>query len=162
LPYHIASGIEYWVYPGEDHRVFHTLKWKSLEAYVSDRNSKLLKHLAHLKQIYRQEPAKAQKYREQIQQFQGWRKRMARRTFTIEVKLDIDDKTEGNQAYEAMLMITKQYARNILASAVLVNDGRKQPAIALFTEDSFHAQSEIELLDPSDNVVSPDDLDPTT
>lgn len=80
---------------------------------------------------------------------------MARRTFTIEVKLDIDDKTEGNQAYEAMLMITKQYARNILASAVLVNDGRKQPVIALFTEDSFHAQSEIELLDPSDEIVSP-------
>lgn len=75
---------------------------------------------------------------------------MARRTFTIEIKLDIDEGIEGNQAYEAMLMITKQYARDILASAVLINDGRKQPAIAMFTEDSFHTQSEIELLSPSE------------
>lgn len=100
-------------------------------------------------------PTKAQKIkcREQKQQFLGWRKRLSRRTFTIEIKLDIPDNEDGQQAYLAMLAITKQYARDILSSAVLLNEGRKPPAIACFTEDSFHTQSEIELLDPSEHIV---------
>lgn len=132
--------------------------WENPADYTAQKYARLLNRL----EAGRHRPGSTKeqklKFREQKQQVIGWRTRLARRTFTIEVKLDIDDSND-NQAYNAMLMITKQYARDILASAVLLNDGRKQPAIACFTEDSFHTQSEIELLDPSEHIAdasSPD------
>lgn len=153
MPYihYPPTNVVYWYYPMEDPNSFETKKWDSLSSYLRRRDNNFRDSLAtHRMAVRNKDPILYTKLREQIQQFNGWRRRVARRTFTIEIKLDIDEGIEGNQAYEAMLMITKQYARDILASAVLINDGRKQPAIAMFTEDSFHTQSEIELLSPSE------------
>lgn len=69
---------------------------------------------------------------------------MARKTYRIELKIDFND----DSSHEVMLGIAKQYARDLLASSMLLQDGRK-PAVALMTDDSFHGTDEIDLLDES-------------
>lgn len=70
-------------------------------------------------------------------------------TYTIELKLDAPDENQ-----EAMQLIVKQYARDMIASAMLLTTGKAPQAIAR-SEDAFYDQNEIELLDPSDNVHEP-------
>lgn len=84
----------------------------------------------------------------QANQIKQWEKRVATHTFTIELKLNLDDGETERQ--EAMLMVVKQTARDLLSSATLLNTGKRQPGIICFTEDGFMDQKEIEVLDPSD------------
>jgi len=73
---------------------------------------------------------------------------MTIQTYTIELKIDASE-----EAHEALTEIAKQYARDLLASAMILSGG-KQPQIICRTQDSFYTQNEIEVLDPSDNAVS--------
>lgn len=77
----------------------------------------------------------------------SWDKHMARKTYRIELKMDFED--DANHAI--LLDIAKQYARDLLGSAMLLQDGRK-PAVALMTDDSFFGIEEIDLLKQSENV----------
>lgn len=74
---------------------------------------------------------------------------MSLNTYTIELKLDAPEEN-----HEAMQQIIKQYARDALASAMLLTTG-KAPQVIARTEDAFYDQNEIDLLDPSDNVHGP-------
>lgn len=78
-----------------------------------------------------------------------WDSNMARKTYRIELKIDFND----NSSHEILLGIAKQYARDFLASAMLLQDGRK-PAVALLTDDSFHGVDEIDVMDASDTIHS--------
>lgn len=80
----------------------------------------------------------------------NWEKVMARKTYRIELKADFDDAA----SHEIMLGIAKQYARDLLGSAMLLQDNRK-PAVALMTDDSFHGVDEIDLLSESSNIHTP-------
>lgn len=71
-----------------------------------------------------------------------WDDTMARKTYRIELKIDFND----DSRHEVLTDIAKQYARDLLASAMLLQDGRK-PVVALITDDSFTGTDEIELLD---------------
>lgn len=64
--------------------------------------------------------------------------------YTIEIKFDAHE-----EAHAAMVEIIKQYARDLLASGMLLSGG-KVPSIMARTEDNFYDQKEIEVLDPSD------------
>jgi hypothetical protein len=67
-------------------------------------------------------------------------------TYVIELKL-----YAPREHHEAMEQILKQYARDMLASAMLLSPDR-QPMIAARTSDAFYDTNEIEILDPSDNI----------
>ena len=83
-----------------------------------------------------------QPYIDTLNQIIEWDHYMPRKTYRIELKADFDaDDTHG-----IMLGIAKQYARDLLASAMLLQDSRA-PVVALITDDSFHGTDEIELLD---------------
>lgn len=71
-----------------------------------------------------------------------WDDIMARKTYRIELKIDFND----DARHEVLTDIAKQYARDLLGSAMLLQDGRK-PIVALITDDSFTGTDEIELLD---------------
>jgi len=79
-----------------------------------------------------------------------WDDTMARKTYRIELKIDFNDDTR----HEALFMVAKQYARDLLASAMLLQDGRK-PVVALITDDTFAGNEEINLLEESENVHTP-------
>lgn len=68
---------------------------------------------------------------------------MATRTYKIEVKANVN-----TEQHDALLMLTKQLARNMLASALMV--APNGAIISASTEDAFYDQAEIELLDPED------------
>jgi hypothetical protein len=70
---------------------------------------------------------------------------MGLQTYTIELKLDAPDEHQ-----EAMTQIMKQYARDLLSSAMLLSPGNL-PQVACRTSDAFYSTEEIEVLDPSDN-----------
>ena len=76
-----------------------------------------------------------------------WDEFMARKTYRIELKIDLIE--EGG--HEAMLAIAKQYARDLLGSAMMLSE-RQRPMVALMTDDSFTGQEDIEILDPSENL----------
>lgn len=76
-----------------------------------------------------------------------WEGIMPRKTYRIELKIDFND----DNNHEVMLGIAKQYARDLLGSAMLLQDGRK-PAVALMTDDSFHGVDEIDLMDQSQTL----------
>ena len=76
-----------------------------------------------------------------------WDSHMARKTYRIELKIDFNE--EAN--HEVMIGIAKQYARDLLGSAMLLQDGRK-PAVSLITDDSFHGVDEIDLLDEGNTL----------
>lgn len=75
---------------------------------------------------------------------------MSLQTYTIELKLNVDD-----DRHEAMTQITMQYARDLMASAMLLSQG-KPPAIMCRTSDAFYDTKEIEVLIPSDSIVTPE------
>lgn len=78
------------------------------------------------------------------------RQPMARKTYRIELKIDFND----DASHQILLGIAKQYTRDFLASAMLLQDGRK-PAAALMTDDSFHGVEEIDILEPSEQLHAP-------
>lgn len=80
-----------------------------------------------------------------------WDKAMSRKTYRIELKMDFDDDTR----HDILINLIRQYARDILGSAMLLQDGRK-PAVAFFTDDTFTGMEELEILDPSENLHEPD------
>lgn len=70
---------------------------------------------------------------------------MSIQTYMIELRVDTSD-----EGHEAILSIAAQYARDLLASSMLVaNDPQRKPLVVMRTQDSFYNTSEIELLDPS-------------
>lgn len=87
------------------------------------------------------------KYSAMVIALSNWEKHMAMKTYRIELKMDFNDSSN----HEIMLGIAKQYARDLLASAMLLQDGRK-PAVALMTDDSFVGPEQIDLMDQSENV----------
>ena len=70
-----------------------------------------------------------------------WDDNMARKTYRIELKIDFNDDSN----HEIILGIAKQYARDLLGSAMLLQDGRP-PAVALMTDDTFVGSDEISIL----------------
>lgn len=80
----------------------------------------------------------------------NWDNTMARKTYRIELKIDFAD----NANHEIMVGIARQYARDLLSSAMLLQD-KSPPAVALLSEDTFEGQEQIELLDPSQELHTP-------
>lgn len=74
---------------------------------------------------------------------------MATQTYSIELKMNVDD-----TKHEAMTQVMCQYARDFLATAMLLADG-KGAMIACRSTDSFYETTEIENLIPSDTIVDP-------
>ncbi len=64
-------------------------------------------------------------------------------TYTIEMKAEVVDGAE-----DALIDLTKQYARELLASASLVCAGGKVPLVIARTSDAFYNAEEIEVIDP--------------
>ena len=79
-----------------------------------------------------------------------WDKHMARKTYRIELKVDFAD----DASHEIMLGIAKQYARDLLGSAMLLQD-KSKPAVVLMTDDSFHGVDVIDLMDASEELHTP-------
>ncbi len=70
-----------------------------------------------------------------------WRKDMAHRIFTIELKMDLDNTDER---YEPMKRILAVKAMELQASAMLLTGGdKKPPEIVMFTEDQFFTVEDI-------------------
>lgn len=80
-----------------------------------------------------------------------WDNTMARKTYRIELKIDFNDDTR----HEHLVAVCKQYARDLLASAMLLQDGRP-PAVALITDDTFAGNEVISVMEESENVHRPD------
>jgi hypothetical protein len=74
---------------------------------------------------------------------------MGLQTYTIELKLNAPD-----EHHEAMTQIFKQYARDMLSSAMLLSPD-KLPQIACRTTDAFYSTEEIEVLEPSEYIHNP-------
>lgn len=83
----------------------------------------------------------------------NWDNIMARKTYRIELKIDFNDDTR----HESLMEVAKQYARDLLGSAMLLQDGRK-PACVLMTDDTFVGMEEIDILSESDMLHEPDDI----
>ena len=79
-----------------------------------------------------------------------WDQQMARKTYRIELKIDFAD----NANHEIMLGIAKQYTRDLLGSAMLLQD-KSKPAVVLMTDDSFHGVDEIDLMEASAEIPTP-------
>lgn len=77
---------------------------------------------------------------------------MARKTYRIELKIDFND----DSRHEMCEQLIRQYGRDLLASTMLIQDGRK-PLVALFIDDSFVGTDEVSLLDPSESIHTPDE-----
>ena len=86
-----------------------------------------------------------------IRNSREWDSIMARKTYRIELKIDFNDDTR----HDALMSVAKQYARDLLGSAMLLQDGRK-PACVLMTDDTFTGMEEIDIMDPSDNLHVPE------
>lgn len=112
--------------------------------------SKLLSE--HYLGDYAPESLIAELLREVIHNIEKWDKIMSRRTYRIELKIDFSD----DSRHDVMETLVRQYGRDLLSSAMLVQDGRK-PLVALFIDDSFVGTDEISLLEPSENVHTPDE-----
>lgn len=70
-----------------------------------------------------------------------WRKTMAHRVFTIELKMDMDPTDAG---YEPMKHVVAIKAMELQASAMLLAGGNKKPPeIVMFTEDQFFTVEDI-------------------
>jgi hypothetical protein len=101
--------------------------------------------------LYPGEGSKLQSLDASIQSSKRWDNIMARKTYRIELKMDFDE----DARHDILTNLIKQYARDILGSAMLLQDGRK-PAVAFFTDDTFTGMEELEILDPSENLHEPD------
>lgn len=94
----------------------------------------------------------AELMREVIFNIEQWDQIMSRRAYRIELKIDFSD----DSRHEIMEQLVRQYGRDLLSSAMLVQDGRK-PLVALFIDDSFVGTDELSLIEPSENVHTPDE-----
>ena len=82
----------------------------------------------------------------------NWRKTMAARTFTIELKMDLED---GDEKMEPMKLILARTAHDLKASATLLTaNGRKPPEAVAFTEDQFFNVDDIALFDDEGNPIT--------
>jgi len=82
-----------------------------------------------------------------MNQYTNWQEHMARKTYRIELKIDLTDE----EGHAAMLAIAKQYARDILGSAMMLSE-RQRPVVALMTDDSFTGMEEFDVMEPSENL----------
>jgi hypothetical protein len=93
-------------------------------------------------------------------QLTKWRQTMARRTFTIELKVDFD---EGDNRYEPMTKIVGQAAKDLLAVSTLLAANKKPPQVVWFTEDAFFDTTQLGSSDDQgtlerfENEPQPDD-----
>lgn len=78
---------------------------------------------------------------------------MSIRTYKIELRIDVTD-----DGHEAMKAITRQYARDMIASAALMCLPRFKPQAIAHADDSFYNSEEIDLLEPSERAIDPDKL----
>lgn len=90
---------------------------------------------------------------EMVTKIHQWDDIMTRKVYRIELKIDFDD----DSRHEHMVNVMTQYARDTLASAMLLADNRK-PMVALISDDSFVGTEEIELLAAGDEIHTPDTL----
>ena len=88
-------------------------------------------------------------YLKQIAAINEW-DAMGQKTYRIELKINFAE----DENHNVMLTIAKQYARDLLGSAMLLQDKTK-PGVVLFAEDSFFNMDEIDLLDESNNIHIP-------
>lgn len=82
-----------------------------------------------------------------IARIQEWDITMSRKTYRIELKIDFND----DARHDALIQIATQYARDLLASAGLLSDGRK-PVVALITDDTFTGVEELEVMPASEEL----------
>jgi hypothetical protein len=75
---------------------------------------------------------------------------MARRSFTIELKADLED--TDTDRYEALKQVVTQNARDLLAQAMLLVSDKKPPQIVAFTEDAFFTAEELHLNAPEEGT----------
>lgn len=113
---------------------------------------KLNDRLIEYSRVYKDARARV---RYHINQVREWDQIMSRRTYRIELKIDFSD----DDRHATMEELVRQYGRDLLASAMLVQDGRK-PLVALFIDDSFVGTDEIALLPASDSIHVPDEVTP--
>lgn len=71
-----------------------------------------------------------------------WDEFMARKTYRIELKVDFNDDTR----HRHMIEVAKEKARELLASSMLLQDGRA-PQIALVTDDNFYGHDDIDVVE---------------
>ncbi len=86
-------------------------------------------------------------YYDLVTKYQQWSQYMARKKYIIELKIDLTDE----EGHAAMLAVAKQYARDLLGSAMMLSE-RQRPMVALMTDDSFVGSEEIDIMEPSDNL----------
>lgn len=65
---------------------------------------------------------------------------MSLQTYTIEMKIDCSD-----EAHEAMVQVMVQFAKDWLASSMLLSNG-KNPQLICRTTDAFYDEKEIDAL----------------
>ena len=87
-----------------------------------------------------------------VQKIKKWENTMTRRTYRIELKIDFQDDDRHQYVGE----IVRRYARDILSSTMLLQDGRK-PLVAVQIEDSFIGSQEVDLMPESDSFHRPED-----
>lgn len=81
-----------------------------------------------------------------------WRKTMAARVFTIELKMDLDT---DDEKFKPMTVILGRAALDLMASAVLLTaTGKKPPGVVMFTEDQFFEVQDIPMVDDEGNPVT--------
>jgi hypothetical protein len=81
-----------------------------------------------------------------------WRKTMASRVFTIELKMDLDI---DDEKFEPMKLILARTAHDLRASAILLTaNGKKPPEAVAFTEDQFFNVDNIVLFDDEGNPIT--------
>jgi hypothetical protein len=97
----------------------------------------------------RQGPSNPQ-YKDNFIKLNTWRKTMARRSFTIELKADLED--TDTDRYEALKQVVTQTARDLLAQSMLLVSDKKAPQIVAFTEDAFFTAEELHLNAPEEGT----------
>ena len=70
-----------------------------------------------------------------------WRMGMARKTYSLDLKIDFEDQTR----HAMMEKLLRRLAKQVLTQATLLADGR-QPQVALRSEDFFMGNDEIQVV----------------
>jgi hypothetical protein len=65
---------------------------------------------------------------------------MALETYTIEVKVDVED-----SGHAAVLEVIKGQARLLMAAAIMVSKPDRTPKVMVRTEDRFYSQEDIDI-----------------
>lgn len=75
---------------------------------------------------------------------------MGIQTYKIELKCRVTD-----EQHAALSSITMQYARNMIASAMLIAPDQ-QPQAVCQTQDAFYDTTEIDLIEPLGEILTPE------